>query len=96
MALTQEVGPGVHRVADGIVNWYVVSEGGEVALYDAGWPRSWPRVEAALGELGHSPADISAVVLTHAHPDHLGVAESLREKTGATVHVHRPRSCPTS
>lgn len=90
MALTQQVGPGVHRVADGIVNWYVVSDGGEVALYDAGWPRSWPRIEAALRELGHGPADISAVVLTHAHPDHLGAAEAVRERTGATVHVHRP------
>jgi glyoxylase-like metal-dependent hydrolase (beta-lactamase superfamily II) len=90
MALTQEVAPGVHRVADGIVNWYLVSDGGEVALYDAGWPRSWPRVEAAVGELGFSPADITAVVLTHAHPDHLGAAEAIREKTGATVHVHRP------
>jgi glyoxylase-like metal-dependent hydrolase (beta-lactamase superfamily II) len=28
--------------------------------------------------------------LTHAHPDHLGAAEAVREKTGATVHVHRP------
>jgi glyoxylase-like metal-dependent hydrolase (beta-lactamase superfamily II) len=90
MALTQEVGPGLFRVADGIVNWYLVSDGGEVALYDAGWPRSWPRVEAAVAELGRRPADITAVVLTHAHPDHLGAAEAVRQKTGATVHVHRP------
>jgi glyoxylase-like metal-dependent hydrolase (beta-lactamase superfamily II) len=56
MALTVQVAPGVHRVADGIVNWYLVTDGDDVALYDAGWPRSWPRVEAAVRELGRRPA----------------------------------------
>lgn len=88
MALTSEVGSGIHRVADGIVNWYLVEDGDEVALFDAGWPRSWPRVEAALREIGKSPADVSSVVLTHAHPDHLGAAEEVRTVCGATVHVH--------
>ena len=42
-----------------------------------------PRIEAAIRELGRSPADISAVVLTHAHPDHLGAAEAVRQRLGA-------------
>lgn len=88
--LTQQITDGVFRVADGIVNWYVVTDGDAVALYDAGWPRSWSRVQAALGELGRAPSDIAAVVLTHAHPDHLGAAEVIRRRTGATVHVHHP------
>ncbi len=90
MAMTEQIADGVYRVADGIVNWYLVDEGGEVALYDAGWPRSWPHIEAALGELGHSPGDVSAIVLTHAHPDHLGAAEQARKACGAPVHVHAP------
>ncbi len=89
MALATEVASGVHRVADGLVNWYLIEDGGEVALVDAGWPRSWPRVVAALGEIGRSPADVTSVVLTHAHPDHLGAAEKVREQCGATVHVYR-------
>lgn len=89
MSQLQQVSPGVHRMADGLVNWYLVEDGGEVALYDAGWPRSWPRVEAALGELGRSAGDVTAIVLTHAHPDHLGAAEKARQACGAPVHVHR-------
>jgi glyoxylase-like metal-dependent hydrolase (beta-lactamase superfamily II) len=90
MALTEQLTPAVYRVADGIVNWYVVEEGGEVALFDAGWPRSWARIEAVLRELGRRPADVTAIVLTHAHPDHLGAAETARKKCRATVYVHRP------
>jgi hypothetical protein len=39
MAATEQVGSGVHRAVDGMVNWYLVEEGGAVALVDAGWPR---------------------------------------------------------
>lgn len=90
IARTEQITDGVYRVADGIVNWYLVQDSGEIALYDAGWPRSWPRIEAAVRELGHSPSDLSAVVLTHAHPDHLGAAEKVRENTKAVVYVHAP------
>ncbi|MBA2426347.1 MAG: MBL fold metallo-hydrolase [Actinobacteria bacterium] len=89
MAATQQVGPGVHRIADGVVNWYLIDDGGEVTLVDAGWPRSWPRVEEALGSIGRSPADVNAIVLTHGHPDHLGAAERARQACGAPVYAHR-------
>ena len=89
MALTQQIAPGVHRVADGLVNFYLLSDGGEVALVDAGWPRSGPTIQRAVRELGRAPGDLKSVVLTHAHPDHLGAAEKVRQETGATVFVHR-------
>lgn len=86
---TQQVQSGVHRVPDGLVNWYLVEEGDEVALIDAGWPRSWPHIEAALSSIGRSPGEVTAIVLTHAHPDHLGAAEHARGVCGASVHAHR-------
>lgn len=89
MAIAEQVAPGVHRVADGLVNFYLLHDGGEVALVDAGWPRSWPVIQGALRALGRDPGDLKSVVLTHAHPDHLGAAAKVRAETGATVFVNR-------
>lgn len=82
---TQEISTGVHRFADGSVNWYLLEEQGELTLVDTGWPRSWSRIERAISELGYSPANVAAVVLTHGHPDHLGGAERARRECGAPV-----------
>ncbi len=89
MTATEQVGSGVHRIADGVVNWYLIEDGGSVALVDAGWPRSWPRVEQALSAIGRSPGDVTAIVLTHGHPDHLGAAERARKACGAPVYANR-------
>ena len=86
---TERVTDGVHRVVDGLVNFYVLEEHGRLTLVDTGWPRTGPRIEQALGQLGRSTSDVEAIVLTHGPPDHLGGAEHARHATGAPVHVHR-------
>ena len=85
----ETVASGVHRHRDGLVNWYAIEENGAVALVDTGWPRSWGRIEAGLSELGRSPSDVVAILLTHGHGDHLGGAERARRETGAPVRGHR-------
>ena len=84
----REVAPGIHRIEDAYVNWYVVEEDGALTIVDAGVPTSWSSLVAAVNTLGRSPDDIAALILTHAHFDHIGIAERLRSRLGIPVHVH--------
>ena len=43
----------------------------------------------AIGALGGTLESVASIVVTHLHPDHLGLAAALREKTGAPVLMHR-------
>jgi glyoxylase-like metal-dependent hydrolase (beta-lactamase superfamily II) len=86
--LELNVTDGVHRVDEALVNWYLVEEDGRVTAVDAGIPRSWESLHEALGRLGRVAGDLEAVVLTHAHPDHLGFAERARTELGIPVWAH--------
>jgi len=86
--LHRDVAEGVHRVAERFVNFYLVEEGGRLTVVDAGLPASWRSLRGALDALGRSPGDIEALVLTHAHFDHIGFAERARAELGVPVWVH--------
>jgi glyoxylase-like metal-dependent hydrolase (beta-lactamase superfamily II) len=83
--LHANVAPGVHRVEDAYTNWYLVEAGGRLTVVDAGVPTSWDAFTSALETLGHSTGDVEAVVLTHAHFDHVGFAERARRELGVPV-----------
>jgi len=82
------VAEGVVRLGTELVNWYLVEEDGRVTVVDAGAPAYRPQLDRGLGLLGRGRGDVTAVILTHAHPDHIGVAEPLRTELGIPVHVH--------
>ncbi|WP_205698348.1 MBL fold metallo-hydrolase [Conexibacter sp. SYSU D00693] len=89
MALHRDVAPGVHRIEDAYTNWYLVEDGDRLTVVDTGVPTSWGSFEAALRELGRRKDQVEAVVLTHAHFDHVGFAERARKELGVPVLVHR-------
>jgi glyoxylase-like metal-dependent hydrolase (beta-lactamase superfamily II) len=86
--LQKNVADGVHRIEDAHTNWYLIEDDRRLTIVDAGVPGSWASLHAALEELGRTPAQIAALVLTHAHFDHLGFAERARAELGVPVHVH--------
>jgi glyoxylase-like metal-dependent hydrolase (beta-lactamase superfamily II) len=79
---------GVHRITDSYTNWYLVEEDGRLTVVDAGVPSSWDSLQAALARLQRTLGDVEAVVLTHAHFDHVGFAERARAELGVPVYVH--------
>jgi glyoxylase-like metal-dependent hydrolase (beta-lactamase superfamily II) len=87
--LQRHVAPGVHRIEDAHTNWYLVEEEARLTVVDTGLPRSWGSLESALREIGHAKRDIEAVVLTHAHFDHMGFARRAQQELGVPVWAHR-------
>lgn len=70
----------------GAVNLYLILDE-PITLIDAG-PYSVEAEEGflkGLSELNLAPEAIKRIVITHAHPDHVGMAGRLQELTGATV-----------
>ncbi len=88
LQLQRDAAPGVHVITDAFTNWYLVQDGTRLTVVDAGTPRSWDSLHEALAVLGRMPEDIEALVLTHAHFDHVGMAERLRAALGIRVLVH--------
>src|SRR5215204_523853 len=84
-----ELAPRIHRVGSAsIVNSYLLEEGGEVTIIDAGAPGLWKQVPAELAAMGRGLEDVRAIVLTHGHSDHVGYAERGRRERGWPVLVH--------
>ncbi len=84
----RDVVPGVHRGEDANTNWYLLQDGNRLTLVDAGVPASYGTLHEGLAELGLPLTAIEALVLTHAHFDHVGMAERLRRELGIPVLVH--------
>lgn len=69
---------------------YALEIPGGLVLIDAGWDddEPWEGMLAGLATMGASPEDVRGVLVTHAHPDHYGLAPRLREISGAWVALH--------
>lgn len=78
----------VHFARTDLVNWTLVTDGQGVLLIDAGYPGHRDDVLAAVRRLGFGPADVRAILLTHAHVDHLGSAIWFAKTHGTPVYTH--------
>jgi len=83
-----EITPGIRRLGPGLVNAYLVEDGGEITIVDTGAPGYWNALPAELAAMGRTLDHVRAVVLTHAHTDHIGFAERIRSERGVPIHVH--------
>lgn len=83
-----QVADGVHLVHGSNTNWVILSEGDEATLVDCGYPGDRELLFASLAETGHAPESVRAVLVTHAHNDHIGSAEHLSNSFGTPVLMH--------
>jgi glyoxylase-like metal-dependent hydrolase (beta-lactamase superfamily II) len=62
--------------------------GEEICLIDSGVAGSEKIILDYLKRTGKSPEEISRLILTHAHPDHIGGAAAIKRISGCTVAAH--------
>lgn len=82
-----EIVPGLRSVRLLGSKAYLVVED-EITLIDAGLRGSGPILRRYLEGLGRSPRDVTRIVCTHGHPDHIGGVREIAAMTGAEVLMH--------
>ncbi len=79
----------IHRLGrDSIVNSYLVEDGGEVTIIDAGVPGLYGDIPRELAAMGRTVADVRGLILTHGHTDHIGFAEHIRRVRKTPIWIH--------
>ena len=83
-----EIAHGLHRIGSDIVNSYLIVDGDDVTVIDAGLPGYWRLLQAELASIGKSLDHVRALVLTHGDTDHIGFAARLYKEKGIAAYVH--------
>ena len=83
------VADGIHAITRVHVNFYLIEDDDGVTIVDAGLPRMWSLLHEALQAIGRRPDELRALVLTHGHFDHVGLAARMQREWNLDVYVHR-------
>lgn len=69
---------------------YLIEHDSGVVMVDPGWnhPDSWQALAAGLDRCGIGWPSVTAVLVTHVHPDHHGLSGQVREASGAWIGMH--------
>ncbi|MDR6288998.1 glyoxylase-like metal-dependent hydrolase (beta-lactamase superfamily II) [Inquilinus ginsengisoli] len=82
------IAPGLYAIPVGAVNTFLLDSCRGCTLIDTGFPGSADRILRAMRQIGKQPSDLRHIVLTHAHPDHIGSLAVLKGATGAVAYMH--------
>ena len=82
-----EVVPGLFRVKV-LGSYAYLANDDHITLIDTGAPGSAERILRAIRSIGRSPLDVTNVLLTHNHIDHVGGLAELRHYLPARVGIH--------
>jgi hydroxyacylglutathione hydrolase len=80
---------GQGKTVDRFVYVYLIYGTSNVTLIDCGVSSSETNIIEYLKETGRKLNEISMIVLTHAHPDHIGAARAIKKATGCNIAAHQ-------
>ena len=74
----------------GFTQAYVLESSDGPYLVDTGWNHdsAWADLTAGLESLGTSVAEVRGIIVTHHHPDHLGLTGRVRDVSGCWIGLH--------
>jgi glyoxylase-like metal-dependent hydrolase (beta-lactamase superfamily II) len=79
------VGP--DKTVDRFVFAYLIF-GDQICLIDSGVAGSDGMILDYIKQVGRNPRDITRIILTHSHADHIGGSPALKKQTGCKVAAH--------
>jgi glyoxylase-like metal-dependent hydrolase (beta-lactamase superfamily II) len=79
-------GPGITSADDAAI--YLIDFAGDLVLIDSGAGRSASQIVRNIEILGLNPANISHLILTHCHIDHIGSAPFFKNQYGIKILIH--------
>ncbi len=82
-----EIIPNVHIISGTAVNCFLIVEPDGLTLIDTGLPAYAKKITAYLASIGHKPADITRILITHADGDHVGSLAHFKAASGATTYT---------
>lgn len=72
---------------DRFVYSYIIF-GETITLIDTGVAGADNTIFDRIRTVGRDPREISLIILTHSHPDHIGAAKAIQQATGCSVMAH--------
>ena len=79
-------GPGITSADDAAI--YLIDFAGTLVLIDSGAGKSFSQIVRNVEMLGFNPANISDLILTHCHIDHIGSAPFFKNQYGIKILIH--------
>jgi len=79
----------IETIQAGGANVYLVANGGQSVLVDAGGKQATGKILEELHRSGLNPEDVKLIILTHTHYDHVGSLKELQDVTQAKILVHQ-------
>ena len=80
----EEIREGVYLISSGRSNSYLLS-GDKLALVDTGMPGGEEEILASISRIGRRPEDLTYLLITQAHMDHMGSVAAIKKASGAKV-----------
>jgi glyoxylase-like metal-dependent hydrolase (beta-lactamase superfamily II) len=69
---------------------YLIEHRSGFVMVDTGWdhPEGWRVLRDGLDSVGIPVTAITAILISHVHPDHHGLSRAMREESGAWIGMH--------